>query len=267
MSSKHKEYILVLEDDPMHVELIRRSFLEVDKEKIVEFVTTLKDARARISECVPLIVISDLNLPDGKGYEIIVSVNDKHAFPVVIMTSFGTEGIAVDIMKKGALDYVVKSEETFSHLPHTVERALSHWGEIRRRIDTEKKLKKSEEEYKDLYENAPDMFCSVDAKTGLIHNCNQTLANNLGFSKNELIGESIFKVYHPDCYQGVKKAFHSFVERGEVRDTELELQRKDGTKINVSLNVSSFKDQAGQVIHSRSIWRDITEKKTCGVGT
>jgi len=69
-------------------------------------------------------------------------------------------------------------------------------------------------------------------------------------------------MYHADCLEKVKnEVFPIFVETGEVRGVELQLIRKDGSKIDVSLNVSAVRDEQGKVLHSRSIWRDITERK------
>lgn len=261
MNTKKNIYILVLEDDESHIEAIRRSFVKAGNERDVEFSRTLEDAKAKISKCPPLLVIADLNLPDGKGDEIIISPKAECPFPVIIMTSYGTEDIAADAMKRGALDYVVKSGEAFANLPHIIGRTLHHWDEIRKRIIAERELEISEKKYKDLYEKAPDMFASVDTKEENIIQCNQALADNLGFSKSEIIGKNILEIYHPDCYQKAKKSFQSFVKTGEALDTEFQLQRKDGSKIDVSLNVSAYKDQTGKIAFSRSIWRDITEKK------
>ncbi len=122
-------------------------------------------------------------------------------------------------------------------------------------------LKDSEAKYIDLYDNAPDMYVSVDAKTALVTQCNQTLARNLGYSREEIIGHPIFDLYHPDCMQEVQKAFQQFVESGEIHDKELILMRKDGSKLDVSLNVSAVRDEDGNILHSRSTWRDITERK------
>jgi signal transduction histidine kinase len=61
--------------------------------------------------------------------------------------------------------------------------------------------------------------------------------------------------------QDVRKAFQSFVETGEVRGAELQLKRKDGRKIEVSLNASAVRDEQGKILYSRSILRDITERK------
>jgi PAS domain S-box-containing protein len=122
-------------------------------------------------------------------------------------------------------------------------------------------LQASEAKYQDLYENAPDMFVSVDAISGTIVECNETLSRAVGYTKAELIGRPIIDMYHADSQEAAKKAFQSFVTTGQVNEAALALKRKDGTKIEVSLNVSSLRDDQGQVIQSRSVWRDITVHK------
>ncbi len=133
--------------------------------------------------------------------------------------------------------------------------------DITERKKAEEALKASKAKYLDLYDHAPDMFVSVDAKNGLIRECNQTLATKLGYSKRDIIGRHILDMYHPDCIEKAQAAFNIFVEKGQVDNAELVLQRKDGSTIDVMLNVSSVRDEKGNVLYSRSSWRDITEKK------
>ncbi len=123
------------------------------------------------------------------------------------------------------------------------------------------KLEKLLAQYKDLYDNAPDMYVSVDAQTSKILQCNQTLCNVLDFRKSEIVDRPIFEVYHPDCRPQVQVAFQTFLETGEVKDAQLQLQRKDGSKLDVSLNVRAVRDKQGKVLYSRSSWRVITERK------
>ena len=122
-------------------------------------------------------------------------------------------------------------------------------------------LEQSGRTYYDLYDNAPDMFVFVDAKTANIIRCNQTVVQALGYTREEIIGHSIFERYHPDCIEDAHKVFQSFVETGEVHDAELVLKRKDESAIDVSLNVSSVRDEEGNVLYGRSVWRDITRHK------
>lgn len=135
------------------------------------------------------------------------------------------------------------------------------WRDVTEHKKIEEDLKISEEKYQDLYDNAPDMFCSVDAKTTTVIRCNQTLVQQTGYTREEIIGHTIFDRYHPDCIEGAKKAFQSFASIGEVHDAELQLKKKDGGKIDVSLNVSAVRDELGNVLYSRSNWRDISERK------
>ena len=122
-------------------------------------------------------------------------------------------------------------------------------------------LEQSGRTYYDLYDNAPDMFVFVDAKTANIIRCNQTVVQTLGYTREEIIGHSVFERYHPECVEAAHEVFRSFVETGEVHDAELVLKRKDGSKIDVSLNASSVRDDEGNVLYGRSVWRNITRHK------
>ena len=132
--------------------------------------------------------------------------------------------------------------------------------EILERKKVMEALEESEARYIDLYDNAPDMYVSVDVKTDLIEQCNQTLANNLGYFKGEILGRTIFEMYHPDCTQDAQMVFSLFLKTGEIQDAELQLMRKNGTKLDVSLNVSAVRDDNGNILYSRSTWRDITKR-------
>ncbi len=118
-----------------------------------------------------------------------------------------------------------------------------------------------EENFRPFYENAPDMFVFVDPKTAMVIHCNQTLATNLGYAKKEIIGKSIFEFYHPDCVEDARLAFESFVRTGSVQNAELQVQRKDGSTIEVSLNVTAVRDEQRDIPYSIFAWRDITEHK------
>lgn len=119
----------------------------------------------------------------------------------------------------------------------------------------------AEAKFVDLYENAPDMFVSVEAATARIVQCNKMLAETLGYAKEEILGRRMLELYHPDAHAAAQAAFEQFARTGSVQDAELQLQRKDGSKLDVSLNVSAMHDASGRVLYSRSILRDITQSK------
>ena len=142
-----------------------------------------------------------------------------------------------------------------------VEQIIEYSIDITERKQAEEALKESQERYYDLYDHAPDSFLSVDAQTARIIQCNQTLVDMTGYRKEELIGRSVFDLYHPDCRDEVKKVFKTLAVTGKVTNQEFVIQRKDGAAIDVMLNASAVRDEQGRLLHSRSIWRDISQRK------
>jgi len=122
-------------------------------------------------------------------------------------------------------------------------------------------LQASEKKFLDLYDNAPDMYVSVDAKTAHVIECNKTLYSRLGRSREEIIGAPIFTLYHPDSHDAAEETFAEFVKTGTIRNRELQLLTSDGSPVDVSLNVTAERDENGTILYSRSSWRDITELK------
>jgi DNA-binding response OmpR family regulator len=71
-------------------------------------------------------VIADWLLPDGEGLDLLRSEPVRAMPPIVIMTSHGSERVAVEAIRAGAVDYIVKSETALADLPHLAERAVRH---------------------------------------------------------------------------------------------------------------------------------------------
>jgi signal transduction histidine kinase len=132
--------ILLVEDEEGHIQLILRAFESRPGIRLT-VARTLQEARFRLREATPDLAIIDLLLPDGRGIELLEEKKaDGFSFPAVIMTSHGDESVAVEAMKAGALDYLVKSEETFAQIPHFAARALREWHHITERQTAEKRL-------------------------------------------------------------------------------------------------------------------------------
>jgi PAS domain S-box-containing protein len=121
----------------------------------------------------------------------------------------------------------------------------------------EKALKESQKKYRKLYNDAPDMMASIDAKTKKIIDCNSTLCINLGYTRKELQSGNLMMLYHEDCHKEVLIAFKTFIKKGEVNNHRLIIKKKNGEKINVGLSVKAVKNKYGIITHSNSIWRNI----------
>ena len=121
--------------------------------------------------------------------------------------------------------------------------------------------KQAEVHYRDLYENAPDMMAVVDLVSGNILECNQTLADVIGRSKEEITGNSFLELYASESIEAAQQTSQSFVETGEVIRQERTLRRADGSTIDVLLQATPMRDASGRIVASRSTWRDVTKQK------
>jgi len=154
--------IIIVEDEAAHAELVKRELTSNGKPATVTVAGSLYEYRARVAESVPDIVIMDLNLPDGRAVEVLTAPAEDGAFPILLMTSHGNEQGAVEAIKAGAIDYIVKSPEAFAQLPRTVERALREWRLLIDRQQSVALVSAQEEELDAIYENAPLIMMLVD---------------------------------------------------------------------------------------------------------
>jgi PAS domain S-box-containing protein len=132
---------------------------------------------------------------------------------------------------------------------------------IKARLDTERSLAIITAETKDLYDNAPCGYHSLDA-SGNFANINNTLLAWLGYTRDEVVGKMKFTDVIPAEEYGLfYERFENFKKTGEVSNVEFNFKRRDGSKFPVSLNAAAIRDSHGVYIKSRSTTFDITERK------
>ncbi len=149
MADSRARTILLVEDEEIEVELIRRIFKDDSLEWEIFNVSSLKEALKWLDENKsPSLIIADYFLPDGSGLDLLKEVmgrEKREITPLIIMTKHSkhsTEQLVVRSLKSGAVDYVVKSLRELQNLPWTAKRALLEWEQA-------VKLKQAEEEAKE----------------------------------------------------------------------------------------------------------------------
>ena len=125
---------------------------------------------------------------------------------------------------------------------------------------TKEALLKSEEKYRDFYDKAPDMYYSL-SENKLIIDCNETTARMLGYKKEEIIGRAITDFFTKESRELFEETFPKLKQVKGYHNIEREFVRKDGTKMPVILNVFSEFGEDGNLIRTKTIARDITDRK------
>ncbi|HPS01820.1 MAG TPA: PAS domain S-box protein, partial [Candidatus Sumerlaeota bacterium] len=184
-------FILILEDEGAHVEAIRRAFETSDLPTEILSVSSLQEYREQVANRAPDLAILDLNLPDGRAVDVLVSPPENGPCPVVLMTSYGSEEIAVEAIKAGALDYVVKSPQTFAKMPQIAQRVLREWNLLQKNRQAEEALRKSEEKYRLLFETMAQGVV-YQTSEGSIISANPAAERILGLTREQMIGRNSF---------------------------------------------------------------------------
>jgi DNA-binding NtrC family response regulator len=119
-------HILLVEDDDGDARLLKYSFAKVKSFEVdIVRVERLKQATQVLSERHFDVVLLDLSLPDGDGFEVIDKVKDVAPFvPIVVLTGLNDENSALEAVKRGAHEFLVKGQVSSSFLPKVVRYAI-----------------------------------------------------------------------------------------------------------------------------------------------
>lgn len=186
---KKKVYSLLIIDDDDSVRSSLSSYLE--DSGYLPF--TASDGQQGIDtfaqENIDLVLV-DLRMPKMDGYEVIKHIHKESPQTPLIVVS-GASGIqdAIETMKIGAWDYLVKPIREMSTLVYSIEKALSHSRILNEKQRAEELLIQSEKKYFKLIQTTSSGFWQVD-KNEITTEVNQALCDMLGFTLEDMIGKS-----------------------------------------------------------------------------
>ncbi|MFC1974964.1 response regulator [Chloroflexota bacterium] len=257
-------HILLVEDEPAHVELIQRAFETRGNQACLEVVATLTEARKHLAaaSAPPNLIIADWRLPDGHSLELLTTETERPRMPIVIMTSYGNERVAVEAIQAGALDYVVKSSEALLDMPHIVERALREWRALVERGQMEEALRMSEERFRLLLDKASNIAVQGYRPDGTVCYWNKASEQIYGYTAAEALGQNLVDIIiPPDMRDEARAGIKHMFETGEGHPPEeLWLMRKDGSLTPVYSNHTVI-DIPGRGKELFCIDVDLTERK------
>ncbi len=123
-----------------------------------------------------------------------------------------------------------------------------------------RQLQKSEELYRSIFEIAANLITSVD-ENGVIVDCNNSIKHVLGYEPEEIIGQSMAEIIHPDYVDKAVESLKEILAKGSSRNKEYKMVRKDGNIIDVIINSSGLTDQNGRYVRTICVITDVTQQK------
>jgi len=146
---KNEFRILLLEDSPTDAELIRHTLTQSRLKFTLERVETRASFVARLGTFAPDLILSDFSLPEFDGYAALAIARRKSPqIPFIFVTGTLGEEVAIETLKKGATDYVLKHRLT--RLAPSIHRALREAAVQAERLRAESELRESHEQLRAL---------------------------------------------------------------------------------------------------------------------
>ena len=207
------------------------------------------------------LVLSDFNILGFDGLQVLQVVKEKNPdMPVIIVTGTGSEEIAIQAMKMGAADYVIKTVKHIRGLVPTIETVLKHKKTHDDRVRAEKALKESETHFRTLADNGQALIWTsgVDMKCDYF---NKPWLKFTGRTLEQELGDGWTEGVHPGDLQHCISVYENSFDRREKFSLEYRLRHISGAYRWVQDDGTPRYNSVGEFIGYIGHCLDITERK------
>jgi len=227
--------ILYMEDDPGLARLLqkilqRRGF-------IVEIAPNGEEGLAMAANNPYDLLLVDYNMPFQGGIDVLRSLATQGPFPPTIMvTGDGNEAIAVEALKMGAADYIVKDVDMkyLDLLPSVIDQVLLRQQLLRERQQMIETVKESEERYRQLFDSNPIPILVYDLQTLTFLTVNNAAISHYGYTLEEFLTMTVNDLYTLEDIPELLKIL-SKLDKSEKQIGIWRHLLKNGTQIDVEI--------------------------------
>ena len=252
--------VLMVEDSEDDALLIIRNLKKGGYEPVYERVETAAEMKKALKEKQWDIILCDYSLPKFSGPSAIALLKKTNIdIPLIMVTGTIGEATAVECMRLGAQDYIMKGN--LSRLCPAIARELEDAEVRKKEKQIEEKLRYEEQRFRAFVENSSDIITLVNLE-GIVTYVNPALEKVLGFKPEERIGANGFELVHPDDIKFLADAFNTLSTdtNAPVIEGSVRLCHKDGswrTLEGVGSNLINNNVVEAIIIN----YRDITDRK------
>ncbi|HEY2951548.1 MAG TPA: PAS domain S-box protein [Verrucomicrobiae bacterium] len=246
--------VLLVEDEPAFAELLQE-VLRHDRASCFALTCaeSLRDTQRRLREDRFDVVLLDLSLPDQCGLRTYTEAHaGAPAVPIVVLTGSDDETLALQAVRDGAQDYLVKGQFD----GRTLSRVIRYAIERKRAAEA---LRESEEFFRLISENVTDLIAVIDCEGKRLYN-SPSYKSILG-DPSKLPGTNSFEEIHPEDRPRVERIFRDTIATGVGQRTEYRFRLRDGQVRHVESQGSAIRDENGRPAKIVVVSRDITEQK------
>jgi two-component system sensor histidine kinase UhpB len=218
--------ILIIEDVPRDAEAIEEELRNEGLRFVSQRVETKEAYLAALKEFAPEIVLSDFTLPEFDALEALRLLQQHHYdIPFILVTGTRSEEVAVECIKEGADDYILKA--SLRRLPSSILNVLKKKAAESLTAKAEEALRRSEEQYRLITQNTHDLISLLDLEGRFIY-ASPSYQAGLGHVPDELAGLDSLSLVHPADQEHLRSIWQQALVRREGWTAELRIKHASG---------------------------------------
>jgi diguanylate cyclase (GGDEF)-like protein/PAS domain S-box-containing protein len=251
--------ILHLEDNPTDSALMEALLTEHGYSCHITRVESEEDFAHALDHLPFDLIVSDFTLPSYDGRSgLALSRAKAPDVPFIFLSGTLGEDAAVEALKSGATDYVVKNR--IARFIPVMSRALRESAERLERQKAETAVKAAEERFQAIYESSKDAIIYAGLEGRLV-DVNGATLKLLGYSRDELLTKMQHELSAPEYRGADEDATRQILKSDHATEYETQVIRKDGARVPVSLTRFVVRGGDGTPTGFATLFRDITEQK------
>ncbi|MBP9211982.1 MAG: PAS domain S-box protein, partial [Bacteroidetes bacterium] len=219
--------ILLVEDNPDDAEIIRYTLDKAEMQYTLTVVDTERLFLEALHNTTPDIVLSDYHLPQFSGRHALEALlSSAPGIPFVLVSGAVGDEIAVEMLKTGCVDYVLKDKLT--RLPSAIRRAVQEGRTERERLKAIEETKESEQRFRRIADNSPMLIWMSDTEGRMVY-VNATWLAFTGRTLQQELEEDWTSIIHPeDLAFRVQTITDAFQQRKQMT-LEYRMRYHDGS--------------------------------------
>jgi PAS domain S-box-containing protein len=251
--------VLILEDNPNDAALMADTLRRAGIRPEWERVDNVADFTAHLVPGIDLI-LSDYDLPGLTGLQALELVRSRGLeIPFILVSGSIGEDVAVEAMRKGADDYLLK--DRMARLGHAARHAIEKRRLYVDAARAEAAKLESERRFGDMLANVELVSLMLDREARITY-VNDFLLRLTGWRRDEVLGANWCELFAPDDTGELQGIFSALLEdRPDARHQEIEIRTRAGGHRLIRWNNTVLRAATGEVIGTASIGEDITERK------
>jgi len=257
---KKRLKVLIIDDDQIDAMSIKRSLLKKESDIEIAWAQNANEGLNQIQDNSFDCVFSDFNLPDIDGITFIKKVRSLGILtPIVIVTSYGDEQVAVEAIRSGASDYIPKSLISPDGLSMSLRNALKFSDSEKRKIEMENALYLSETRLREAQKLANLGHFEVSFDTRKVE-ISEEASRIMSVKPEKASFNYLMQSIHPDDFKAVTSVIRDVVESKQAKNIDFRIKSTKGFKfINAHFYVG--KTHNGKASRLLATIQDITQRK------